>query len=52
MFNQLKKALFLSGSVLAGTAAIAEDITIRMAAPDWGPTRFMQDFANETYKAP
>lgn len=29
----------------------AKDITIRMAAPDWGPTRFMQDHANSTYKA-
>ncbi len=32
--------------------AIAKDITIQMAAPDWGPTRFMQEYADKTYKSP
>jgi len=34
-----------------GGAAVAEDITINMAAPDWPPTRIMQDLANKEYKA-
>ncbi len=33
-------------------AAGAADIVIRMAAPDWPPTRFMQEEANRSYKAP
>lgn len=48
----MKKILLTSVAIMAGSAAIAEDIVIRMAAPDWGPTRFMQDYANETYVAP
>ncbi|EAR51912.1 hypothetical protein OG2516_16464 [Oceanicola granulosus HTCC2516] len=48
----MKKYLLASVAILAGSAACAEDIVIRMAAPDWGPTRFMQDYANETYTAP
>ena len=32
-------------------AAGAKDITIKMAVPDWPPTRIMQDLANESYKA-
>ncbi|MGD9537305.1 MAG: ABC transporter substrate-binding protein [Alphaproteobacteria bacterium] len=44
-------ALALSlGGALGGPAA-AEDITINMAAPDWPPTRIMQDLANKNYKA-
>jgi multiple sugar transport system substrate-binding protein len=33
-------------------SASAKDITIQMAAPDWGPTRFMQEYADKTYKSP
>lgn len=36
----------------ASTPAVAKDITIQMAAPDWGPTRFMQEYADKTYKSP
>jgi multiple sugar transport system substrate-binding protein len=36
----------------AGSAAWSKDITIKMAVPDWPPTRIMQDLANESYKAP
>jgi multiple sugar transport system substrate-binding protein len=36
----------------AGSAAWGEDIVIKMAVPDWPPTRIMQDLANEKYKAP
>ena len=32
--------------------AAAKDIVIKMAVPDWPPTRIMQDLANERYKAP
>ena len=35
----------------AGSAAWSKDITIKMAVPDWPPTRIMQDLANERYKA-
>jgi multiple sugar transport system substrate-binding protein len=35
----------------AGGAAWSKDITIKMAVPDWPPTRIMQDLANERYKA-
>jgi multiple sugar transport system substrate-binding protein len=47
-------------TVAAGTAAVllgasgdawARDIVIKMAVPDWPPTRIMQDLANERYKA-
>ncbi len=34
------------------TPVAAKDITISMAAPDWGPTRFMQEYADKTYKSP
>ena len=33
------------------SSASAKDIVIRMAGPDWGPTRFMQELANKEYKA-
>ena len=37
---------------LAAGPLAAKDITIKMAVPDWPPTRIMQDLANERYKAP
>jgi multiple sugar transport system substrate-binding protein len=47
---------FALGAVVGGLAvqapALAKDITIQMAAPDWGPTRFMQEYADKTYKSP
>ena len=36
----------------ATTPVFSKDITIQMAAPDWGPTRFMQEYADKTYKSP
>lgn len=39
------------GGFAASAPAQAKDITISMAAPDWGPTRFMQEYANKTYKS-
>jgi multiple sugar transport system substrate-binding protein len=40
------------GLGLAAGPLAAKDITIKMAVPDWPPTRIMQDLANERYKAP
>ena len=37
---------------LAAGPLAAKDITIKMAVPDWPPTRIMQDLANEMYHAP
>ena len=52
-----KLGLLVVGGAIAlmfGVAkpAISKDITIQMAAPDWGPTRFMQEYADKTYKSP
>lgn len=44
-------AVFAS-MVGASAPAVAKEITIQMAAPDWGPTRFMQEYADKTYKSP
>ncbi len=30
----------------------AEDIVLRMAVPDWPPTRIMKDLADKFYRAP
>lgn len=39
-------------AVLVAVPAMAKDITIQMVAPDWGPTRFMQEYADKTYQSP
>jgi multiple sugar transport system substrate-binding protein len=45
--------LLAGAAYLAGPAPVAaQDLTIRMAVPDWPPTRIMQDLANERYKSP
>jgi multiple sugar transport system substrate-binding protein len=44
--------LFLAGIVTAPRPAAAEDITLRMAVPDWPPTRIMKDLTDKAYKAP
>ena len=56
--RNLTKAL-LGAAVAGGLAvsaasspALAKEITLNMAAPDWGPTRFMQAKANKSYKSP
>ena len=41
----------LTGAMLAPVPASANDIVINMAAPDWLPTRFMQEEFDKTYKA-
>ena len=51
--NSTVVSIAVAGLTLINSgSASAKDITIRMAAPDWGPTRFMQEHANATYKAP
>jgi len=39
------------GSLLAPAPATANDIVINMAAPDWLPTRFMQEEFDRSYKS-
>src|SRR5271157_3517019 len=41
----------LMGAALAPAPASAKDIVINMAAPDWLPTRFMQEEFDRSYKA-
>ncbi len=43
-------AAILTGGLSA--PAVAADITITMAAPDWPPTRFMKEHFDKTYKSP
>jgi len=50
--SRLAAAGLLVGAFLAGGAAVAKDIVLKMAVPDWPPTRIMQDLANDRYKAP
>ena len=42
----------LLGSALAVQPATAKDIVLRMAVPDWPPTRIMKQLADDHYKAP
>jgi multiple sugar transport system substrate-binding protein len=49
------RALALGGvaacALVVTAPADAKDIVLKMAVPDWPPTRIMQDLANEMYKA-
>jgi multiple sugar transport system substrate-binding protein len=46
-------AAALLGVAGAGLApASAEEVTLRMAVPDWPPTRILKDMFDKTYKAP
>jgi multiple sugar transport system substrate-binding protein len=42
----------IAAGLLGAGAAWGKDITLVMAAPDWPPTRFMQEEADRNYKAP
>ena len=42
----------LLGSALAIKPAFGADIVLRMAVPDWPPTRTMKDLADKHYEAP
>lgn len=41
-----------AGGAFTATPAGAEDITLRIAVPDWPPTRIMKQLADEHYQAP
>ena len=42
-----------TAALLGATApAGAEEVTLRMAVPDWPPTRILKDMFDKTYKAP
>ncbi len=47
----LAAATMLAGAAVAPAPALAKDIVINMAAPDWLPTRFMQEEFDKSYKA-
>lgn len=58
MRSKISSKLVLGASALAVVAglhtmpAMAADITISMAAPDWPPTRFMKEHFDATYSSP
>src|SRR5687767_7316826 len=43
-------ATLMSGTFIAPAAA--EDVVLKMAVPDWPPTRIMKDMFDKQYKAP
>lgn len=45
-------AVSLLSNVALTTSSAAKDIVLRMAVPDWPPTRIMKDLADKHYKAP
>jgi multiple sugar transport system substrate-binding protein len=50
--GMLTAAGFAATLALTGsTFAAAEDVTLRMAVPDWPPTRIMKKFFDEQYKS-
>ncbi len=52
LLSGLGAALAVSASTMFAAPVAAQDLVIKMAVPDWPPTRIMQDLANEKYKAP
>lgn len=48
----LAAAALMAGAMLGTSVAQAKDIVLRMAVPDWPPTRIMKDLADKHYKAP
>ncbi len=57
MFAKLRlRGVLAAGLVGAGLAAAAPsyaaaEIVLTMAAPDWGPTRYLQEKAKSSYRA-
>lgn len=41
----------ISAGLMSAAPAFAEDIVLRMAVPDWPPTRIMKDLFDKSYKA-
>ncbi len=50
--SALAAAIALAGTFGLSAPAAAEDIVLRMAVPDWPPTRIMKDLTDKNYKAP
>ena len=50
-FAAVAAAGLVAGSLVAPAPAMAKDIVINMAAPDWLPTRFMQEEFDKSYKS-
>ena len=46
----LGAASLLLAAGLASAPAFAEDVTLKMAVPDWPPTHIMKDLFDKTYK--
>ena len=46
----LAAASLLLAAGLASAPAFAEDVTLKMAVPDWPPTHIMKDLFDKTYK--
>ncbi|MBT3534117.1 MAG: extracellular solute-binding protein [Rhodospirillaceae bacterium] len=51
ILGALTAGIFATGLAVTATEVSAKDIVINMAGPDWGPTRFLQEKFNKTYKA-
>jgi multiple sugar transport system substrate-binding protein len=50
-----RASAFAAAATVAGFMAfpaLAEDVTLKMAAPDWPPPRIMKDLFDKNYKAP
>ncbi len=45
-------AVWLVDAVAVAPPVAAKDITLKIAVPDWPPTRIMKDLADKQYKAP
>ena len=50
MASGLAAASLLLAAGLASAPASAEDVTLKMAVPDWPPTHIMKDLFDKTYK--
>ena len=50
MASGLAAASLLLAAGLASGPASAEDVTLKMAVPDWPPTHIMKDLFDKTYK--
>ncbi|MDP6831318.1 MAG: extracellular solute-binding protein [Alphaproteobacteria bacterium] len=51
ILGALTAGIFATGLAATATDVAAKDIVLNMAGPDWGPTRFLQEKFNKTYKA-
>ena len=49
--SKIYVAFIAAAATLSSLAVSAEDIVLRMAVPDWPPTRIMKDLADKHYQA-